>query len=268
MLITTITNEDLEKEELRFYSENSEVQLRRCNEPAPGCFIAESLRVIGRALDAGYEAISLLIEERHLNDPLISRLAGVPVYVGSPETLSNIAGYKLTGGALCLMKRKKLPDVSQVLKNARHVVVLEGINNPTNVGAIFRDAAALGADAVLLTPDCSDPLYRRAARVSMGNVFALPWCYFGANRRADIELLKKEAYFTAAMALNEDACSLRDVPYECRKRIAVVLGNENDGLASDTVAACARSVIIPMMNGVDSLNVAAASAISFWELMK
>ena len=266
MILKTITKEDLEKPELIIYSEKSEVQLRRCNEPAPGCFIAESIRVIGRALDAGYEAISFLTEERHLSDPLMERLGDIPVYAGSPETLSSLAGYKLTGGALCLMKRRKLPDAKEVLKDARHAVILEGINNPTNAGAIFRDAAALGADALLLTPDCSDPLYRRAARVSMGTVFSLPWCYFGSNRQADIDLLKNEGFFTAAMALNKDSCSLREVSAESRKKIAVLLGNENDGLSPDTIAGCDSSVIIPMMNGVDSLNVAAAAAVAFWEL--
>ena len=194
MLIKHIIKEDLEKTDLKLYSEKSEVVLRRYNEPDNGYFIAESIRVIGRAMDAGYEAVSLLTEERHLDDPLISGLGDITVYVGSEEILSSIAGYKLTGGALCLMKRKSLPCVEEVLKNARYLAVLEGINNPTNVGAIFRDAAALGADALLLTPDCSDPLYRRAARVSMGNVFVLPWCYFGTNQKADIEILKRENF--------------------------------------------------------------------------
>lgn len=262
-----ITAEDLLKDELKMYSENSEVQLRRCNEPAPGCFIAESLRVIGRALDAGYEPISLLIEERHIEDDTVKRINGVPLYVGDAETLSTLAGYKLTGGALCLMKRREYPKVPEVIHKAERIVVLEGINNPTNVGAIFRCAAALGAQAVLLTPDCSDPLYRRAARVSMGTVFALPWTYFGSDRKADVDALKEAGYTTVAMALKEDSCRLGE-SFETRGRMAVFLGNENDGLSPATVDACDITMMIPMMNGVDSLNVAAASAVAFWELFK
>ena len=271
MLITTITNEDLEKEELRFYSENSEVQLRRCNEPAPGCFIAESIRVIGRALDAGYEAISLLIEERHLNDPLISRLAGVPVYVGSPQTLSNIAGYKLTGGALCLMRRKKLPDVLQVLETARHVVVLEGINNPTNVGAIIRSAAALGMNGALLTHASVDPLTRRAARVSMGTCFQIPWSRATLEQSEGvnlIRLLQSYGFKTVAMALTEDSTSIDNDEIRANEKLAVIMGSEGPGLPKEVIAACDYRVMIPMYHGVDSLNVAAASAVAFWELMK
>ena len=263
-----ITAEDLKRPELAPFSESSEVQLRRCNEPAPGCFIAESLRVIGRALDAGYEALSLLIEERHLDDGTVRRCGDIPVYVGEAEVLSTLAGYKLTGGALCLMLRKPLPALSAVLENAGRVVVMEGINNPTNVGAIFRSAAALGADALLLTPDCSDPLYRRAARVSMGTVMSLPWCYFGKNRLSDVAALKEAGFAVLAMALEEDAVRLGEsAPWKGR-RLAVILGNENDGLSPDTVKKCDASVLIPMMNGVDSLNVAAASAVAFWELFK
>ncbi|MBR5421653.1 MAG: RNA methyltransferase [Lachnospiraceae bacterium] len=260
--------EDLHIPELEFFSERSEVQLRRCNEPAPGCFIAESLRVIGRAVDAGYEAVSLLLEDRHLEDLLLKRIGDVPVWIGTNEQLSGLAGYKLTGGALCLMQRKKLPELSEVLRGARRVVVLEGINNPTNVGAIFRSAAALGAEALLLTPDCSDPLYRRAARVSMGTVFALPWTYFGSERKSDVAALKGEGFCCMAMALGEDSRELGDTAGMSDGRIAVFLGNENDGLCIDTVSSCDMSVKIPMQRGVDSLNVAAASAVAFWELFK
>ena len=269
MSIMHIAAEDLEKEELKMYSESSEVQLRRCNEPAPGCFIAESLRVIGRALDAGYEPISLLIEDRHLEDTLVKRISGVPTYVGDCETLSSLAGYKLTGGALCLMKRREYPDISEVIRSAERIVVLEGINNPTNVGAIFRCAAALGAQAVLLTPDCSDPLYRRAARVSMGTVFALPWTYFGSDRKADVSILKEAGYTAIAMALKDDSRTLGESFAGSDKgRLAVFLGNENDGLSPATIDSCDITMMIPMMNGVDSLNVAAASAVAFWELFK
>ena len=263
-----ITEKELELPELQPFSESSEVQLRRCNEPAPGCFIAESLRVIGRALDAGYEARTLLIEERHLHEETVARCGDIPVYVGEAETLSALAGYKLTGGALCLMKRKRLPGLAEVLGNAKHVVVLEGINNPTNVGAIFRSAAALGAEALLLTPDCSDPLYRRAARVSMGTVMSLPWCYFGKNRLSDVAALREAGFTTLAMALKEDAVKLGESGRWKEGRLAVILGNENDGLSPETIEACDASVLIPMMNGVDSLNVAAASAVAFWELFR
>lgn len=258
---------DIDIEELGFYSESSEVQLRRCNEPAPGCFIAESLRVIGRALDAGYEPVSVLLEDRHLKDPVLERIGDVPVYVGSNEALSGLAGYKLTGGALCLMKRRKLPTLSEITAAARRIAVLEGINNPTNVGAIFRSAAAVGADAVLITPDCSDPLYRRAARVSMGTVFALPWTYFGTNRKSDVAALKAAGFCCMAMALEEGAVDIRKAKQKKGDTpVAVFLGNENDGLSRETVSACDQTVIIPMKNGVDSLNVAAASALAFWEL--
>lgn len=262
-----INAEDMNRPELAMYAETSEVQLRRCNEPAPGCFIAESLRVIGRALDAGYEPVSLLIEERHLDEEVVRRCKDVPVYVGSNETLSTLAGYKLTGGALSLMKRRKLPDISEVLDGAKKIVVLEGINNPTNVGAIFRSAAALGAEALLLTPDCSDPLYRRAARVSMGTVVSLPWTYFGKDRMADVKALKAAGYTTMAMALKEDSVRLGQLSHSYEKT-AVLLGNENNGLSDTTIEDCDLTVMIPMMNGVDSLNVAAASAVAFWELFK
>ncbi|MBQ9867863.1 MAG: RNA methyltransferase [Lachnospiraceae bacterium] len=262
-----ITAEDMQRPELSVYAETSEVQLRRCNEPAPGCFIAESLRVIGRALDAGYEPVSLLIEERHSQEEVVKRCADVPVYVGSNDTLSKLAGYKLTGGALCLMKRRRLPDISEVLNGVSKVAVLEGINNPTNVGAIFRSAAALGAEAVLLTPDCSDPLYRRAARVSMGTVVSLPWTYFGKDRRADVAALKAAGFTTVAMALKEDSVKL-GAETDKGQKTAVFLGNENDGLSDETIRECDMTVMIPMMNGVDSLNVAAASAVAFWELLR
>ena len=190
----------------------------------------------------------------------------IPVYVGSAEDLGSIAGYKLTGGALCLMQRKDLPAPDDVLKDAERIVVLESINNPTNVGAIFRSAAALGADALLLTPDCSDPLYRRAARVSMGSVFSLPWTYYGNNSCADVDILKEKGYTTLAMALDDDAVSLDTIPAAERRRVAVFLGNENNGLSAETVSSCDHTVIIPMQRGIDSLNVAAASAVAFWEL--
>ncbi len=263
-----ITEEDLKRPELHFYSETSEVQLRRRDEPAPGCFIAESLRVIERALDAGYEAESLLIEERHLEEDAVRRCGEIPVYVGSAEVISTLAGYKLTGGALCLMKRKPLPEPAQILRKAKRIAVLEGINNPTNVGAIFRSAAALGAEAVLLTPDCSDPLYRRAARVSMGTVVSLPWAYFGKNRECDIRMLKAAGFTVFAMALRENSVLLGAASDLMGERVAVLLGNENDGLNSSTIEGADHSVIIPMGNGVDSLNVAAASAVAFWELFK
>ncbi|MCR5249366.1 MAG: RNA methyltransferase [Lachnospiraceae bacterium] len=268
MEMVRIGPEDMKRQELLLYNESSEVQLRRYYEPEEGLFIAESLRVLERALDAGYEPVSLLIEDRHVQDPLVKRIGDIPVYVGSAETLGSLAGYKLTGGALSLMRRRKLPKAAELLKDAKRVVVLESINNPTNVGAIFRSAAALGADAILLTPDCSDPLYRRAARVSMGTVFALPWCYFGANEAADLSLLRECGFTSLAMALREGAEALGSIELSRSDKRAVLLGNENNGLAEATVAASDHCVVIPMQNGVDSLNVAAASAVAFWELFR
>ncbi len=279
----------LDTPELQIYASSSETQLMHYYEPEPGIFIAESLRVIGRALDAGYEPMSLLVEPAVLTETegnVFSRIGEeVPVYMAEPEVLSKLAGYKLTGGALCAMRRKELPGMESVCAGKRRIAVLEGVTNPTNVGAIFRSAAALGVEAVLLTQDCSDPLYRRAARVSMGTVFQVPWGFFPkkktenlqeltaeANGRkpeaysADVEALKQLGYTTVAMALTDRSVSIADENLQNAGKLAILLGNENFGLAERTIADCDYTARIPMQNGVDSLNVAAASAVAFWEL--
>ena len=302
---------DLDHLELSIYASSSETQLLHYYEPDLGIFIAESLRVIGRALDAGYEPMSLLVEPSVLEETegnVFARIGDAPVYVAEAKVLSQLAGYKLTGGALCAMRRKVLPAVESVCGNAKRIAVLEGVTNPTNVGAIFRSAAALGVEAVLLTQDCSDPLYRRAARVSMGTVFQVPWGFLpgriiagdtpglpllngsggieeGAEEPArsgntgyadpkskpqkysvDVKLLQQLGYTAVAMALTDRSVSIADERLHQADKLAILLGNENFGLAEDTIRNCDFTAKIPMQNGVDSLNVAAASAVAFWEL--
>ena len=243
-----------------------EVQLLRYREPAPGIFLAESPKVIGRALDAGYEAVSFLIEETALHETeleLIARCPDVPVYVAPAEVLRQMRGFQMTRGMLCAMNRRALPSVEAVCKGASRVAVLEDVVNPTNVGAIIRSAAALGMDAVLCTSGCSDPLYRRAVRVSMGTVFQIPWTVMDAD---GMQTLKKLGFCTVAMALRDDSVSLDAPELAKEERLAVVLGTEGDGLAPETIHACDVTVRIPMTHGVDSLNVAAASAVAFWQL--
>ena len=243
-----------------------EVQLLRYREPAPGIFLAESPKVIGRALDAGYEAVSFLIEETALHETeleLIARCPDVPVYVAPAEVLRQMRGFQMTRGMLCAMNRRALPSVEAVCKGAGRVAVLEDVVNPTNVGAIIRSAAALGMDAVLCTSGCSDPLYRRAVRVSMGTVFQIPWTVMDAD---GMQTLKKLGFCTVAMALRDDSVSLDAPELATEERLAVVLGTEGDGLAPETIHACDVTVRIPMTHGVDSLNVAAASAVAFWQL--
>ncbi len=274
---------DLEHLELSIYASSSETQLLHYYEPDLGIFIAESLRVIGRALDAGYEPMSLLVEPSVLEETegnVFTRIGDVPVYVAEAKVLSQLAGYKLTGGALCAMRRKVLPPVESVCGNAKRIAVLEGVTNPTNVGAIFRSAAALGVEAVLLTQDCSDPLYRRAARVSMGTVFQVPWGFLPEKKdgedadpgrkpqkySVDVTLLQQLGYTTVAMALTDRSVSIADERLHQADKLAILLGNENFGLTEDTIRNCDFTAKIPMQNGVDSLNVAAASAVAFWEL--
>ena len=243
-----------------------EVQLLRYREPELGLFLAESPKVIGRALDAGYEAVSFLIEETALHETeleLIARCLDVPVYVAPAAMLSQMRGFQMTRGMLCAMNRRALPSVESVCEGAKRVAVLEDVVNPTNVGAIIRSAAALGMDAVLCTSGCSDPLYRRAVRVSMGTVFQIPWTIMDAN---GMQTLKKLGFCTVAMALRDDSVSLDDPELAKKERLAVVLGTEGDGLAQETIHACDVTVRIPMTHGVDSLNVAAASAVAFWQL--
>ena len=263
---------DFEAPELDVYARLTEGQLLNRHEPEKGIFIAKSPKVIERALDAGCVPLSFLVERRHIETQaaqILKRCEGIPVYTAEFDVLTRLTGFKLTRGMLCAMRRPKLPRPEEVLKNAKRVAVLENIVNPTNVGAVFRSAAALFMDAVLLTPDCSNPLYRRAIRVSMGTVFQVPWTFLEGDfawPRPGIERLRGLGFSTAAMALREDSVSINDPKLLAEEKLAVVLGTEGDGLAPDTIADCDYTVRIPMSHGVDSLNVAAASAVAFWQL--
>ena len=257
---------DITAPELDIYARTSEVQLLRYYEPDPGIFIAESPKVIERALNADYEPISFLVEHKDLEGEakyILERYPEIPVYTAEYETLVKMTGYALARGMLCAMKRRTLPSVEEICKNSRRVAILENIVNPTNIGAIFRSAAALHMDAVLLTGGCSNPLYRRAARVSMGTVFQIPWTYVDEDWP---ELLKINGFSTVAMALCPDSRALNDPEIAAQERLAIVLGTEGDGLAASTIAVCDYTVRIPMAHGVDSLNVAAASAVAFYQL--
>ena len=265
---------DFQAPELDVYARLSENQLLNRCEPEKGMFIAESPRVIERALDAGYRPVSCLVEKRHIEGEakeIIRRcgeIGNVPVYTAEFDVLTQLTGFKLTRGMLCAMYRTPLPEVQAVCSGASRIAILENVVNPTNVGAIFRSAAALGIDAVLLTPDSSNPLYRRAVRVSMGTVFQIPWTFFEKDAWPEkgIRLLRELGFRTAAMALREDSVSIDNQKLLAEKKLAVILGTEGDGLASSTIADCDYTVRIPMSHGVDSLNVAAASAVAFWEL--
>lgn len=260
--------------ELDVYARLREIQLLNRHEPEKGIFIAESPRVIERALDAGCMPLSFLAEERYLEKEakeLLAEYKEIPVYTADMEVLVQITGYKLTRGMLCAMRRPAQRTVEEVCMDARRIAVLENVVNPTNVGAVFRSAAALNMDAVLLTPDCSDPLYRRSIRVSMGTVFQIPWAYLDGRDvwpRKGMELLNKLGFRTVAMALTEDSVSIDDPQLLSEEKLAVVLGTEGDGLAESTISDCDYRVRIPMAHGVDSLNVAAASAVAFWVLGK
>lgn len=257
---------DYEAPELDVYARLTEAQLLNRFEPKKGMFIAESPKVIQRALDSGCQPVSILVERSRIQGEsleVIERCGDIPVYTADLDVLTQLTGYQLTRGLLCAMRRPQLPTVEDVLKNVRRVAVLENIQNPTNVGAIFRSAAALGMEAVLLTPDCSNPLYRRSCRVSMGTVFQVPWTYLSEHWTED---LKKLGFKTAAMALSDNSVSIDDPRLLQEEKLAVVLGSEGDGLAENTIAHCDYTVKIPMAHGVDSLNVAAASAVAFWEL--
>ncbi len=257
---------DFSAPELDVYARLTEAQLLNRFEPKKGMFIAESPKVIMRALDAGCTPVSILVERNHRNAEArqaIERCGDIPVFTASLDILTKLTGFQLTRGMLCAMRRPALRPLEEVAAGAKRVAVLENIQNPTNVGAIFRSAAALGMDAVLLTPACSNPLYRRSARVSMGTVFQVPWTYLGEDW---IGQLKALGFQTAAMALEEDSLSVEDLRLRKVEKLAVVLGTEGDGLAASTIADCDFTVKIPMYHGVDSLNVAAASAVAFWEL--
>ena len=257
---------DFHAPELDVYARLTEAQLLNRFEPKKGMFIAESPKVIMRALDAGYEPVSLLVERNHVNEEAeeaIRRCGNVPVFTASLEVLTQLTGFQLTRGMLCAMRRLPLKPAGEILKDVKRVAVLENVQNPTNVGAIFRSAAALGMDAVLLTPGCSNPLYRRAARVSMGTVFQVPWTYLEEDWVSQLQGL---GFKTAALALKDDSYSIDAPELRQVERLAVVLGSEGDGLTEDSIARCDYTVKIPMYHGVDSLNVAAASAVAFWEL--
>ena len=257
---------DFSDPELDIYARLTEVQLLNRREPDKGIFIAESPKVIERALNAGCVPISFLMETRHVENQakgLIARCGDIPVFTAELDVLTQLTGFKLTRGMLCAMYRPKLPSVADICKNARRVAVLEDVMNPTNVGAIFRSAAALGIDAVVLTSASSDPLYRRSIRVSMGTVFQVPWTYLGED---GISELRSLGFKTAAMALKSDSLPIYDPRLAKIDRLAIVLGTEGDGLAASTIADCDYTVLIPMSHGVDSLNVAAASAVAFYQL--
>ena len=258
---------DFNSPQLDIYARMSEGQLLNRHEPEKGIFIAESPKVVERALDAGCEPISMLVERKHIDGeakPIIDRCREVPVYTAPFEVLTQLTGFKLTRGMLCAMHRPQLPNVSEVCSKARRIAVLENVMNPTNVGAIFRSAAALNMDAVLLTHGCSNPLYRRAIRVSMGTVFQIPWTFL--NEEKGVSELKELGFKTAAMALTDDSLSIDNEELLAEEKLAIVLGTEGDGLAKETIADCDYTVKIPMSHGVDSLNVAAASAVAFWQM--
>ena len=261
--------------ELDVYARLTENQLLNRHEPEKGLFIAESPKVIGRALDAGCVPVSLLLEKKHIAGEareIIARCGEIPVYTADYEILKELTGFPMTRGALCAMRRPRLPGVEEVCAGARRIAVLENVVNPTNVGAVFRSAAALNMDAVLLTPACSNPLYRRAIRVSMGTVFQVPWTYLGGEAsewpQIGMKLLRDMGFQTAAMALSDDSVRIDDPRLMAAEKLAVILGTEGDGLAPRTIAGCDYTVRIPMSHGVDSLNVAAASAVAFWQLRR
>jgi len=267
-MLNIIEITDFDAPELDVYARLTEAQLLNRHCLKEGLFIAESPKVIGRALDAGYEPVSFLAERKLLQGEtlqVLERCAGIPVYTAEFDLLTKLTGYQLTRGMLCAMRRRELPAVEEICAGARRIAVLEDIMNPTNLGAIFRSAAALGMDAVLLTPACSNPLYRRSARVSMGTVFQVPWTYLEADW---LQKLHRMGFKTAAMALRDDSVSIEDPALAAEKKLAVVLGTEGDGLADGTIAGCDYTVRIPMSHGVDSLNVAAASAVAFWQLSR
>ena len=264
---------DFHAPELDPYARLTQNQLRNRLEPEKGIFIAESPKVIDRALDAGYKPVSLLMERKQITGPaagILSRCGDAPVYTADREMLAELTGFELTRGVLCAFHRPAPRPVEELCKNARRVAVLEGIVDSTNVGAIFRSAAALNMDAVLINPSCCDPLCRRAVRVSMGTVFQVPWGQLGETPadwpEKGMDILHSLGFKTAAMALSDRSVSIDDEQLAKEPKLAIVLGTEGDGLAADTIASCDYTVKIPMSHGVDSLNVAAASAVAFWEL--
>ncbi len=258
---------DFNAPQLDVYARITEGQLLNRQEPRKGMFIAESPRVIERALDYGCVPVSILIETRQIEGQkhIIKRCGNIPVYTAEFDVLTQLTGFKLTRGMLCAMYRPTPKTVSEIGTGARRLAVLENVVNPTNIGAVFRSAAALGIDGVLLTPACSNPLYRRAIRVSMGTVFQISWAFFTEGQ--GIKLLQNLGFRTVALALNKDALNIDAPQLKQEEKLAIVLGTEGDGLAAETIASCDYTVRIPMANGVDSLNVASASAVAFWQLV-
>ncbi len=267
---------DFDAPELDVYARLTEAQLLNKDHPEDGLFIAESPKVISRALDGGYEPVSVLVEKKQVLEDaetiaVLGKCGNVPVYTAEFEVLTKLTGFKLTRGMLCAMKRRRLPGLQEICNGCDRIAVLENVMNPTNVGAIFRSAAALHMDAVILTGGCSNPLYRRASRVSMGTVFQIPWTFVDNSviwPEEGMKILRELGFKTAAMALKEDSASIDDPELMKEDKLAVILGTEGDGLAPETIADCDYTVMIPMSHGVDSLNVAAASAVAFWQLGK
>jgi len=260
---------DLSLPELAVFSKLTEAQLRNKLEPEKGIFIAESPKVINTALENGFEPISLLMERKHIEGQakdIIEKCGNIPIYTADRDVLASLTGYELTRGILCAMHRPVLKDASDLCRGMRRVCILEGVVDTTNIGAIFRSAAALNMDAVLLTPTCCDPLNRRAVRVSMGTVFQVPWTYIPKLSEGGLELLRSLGFKTAAMALCDDSVSIDDEALRSEDKLAVIMGTEGDGLSQNTIDGCDYTVKIPMSHGVDSLNVAAASAVAFWQL--
>ena len=267
---------DFDAPELDVYARLTEAQLLNKDHPEDGLFIAESPKVISRALDGGYEPVTVLVEKKQVLEDaetiaVLGKCGNVPVYTAEFEVLTKLTGFKLTRGMLCAMKRRRLPGLQEICNGCDRIAVLENVMNPTNVGAIFRSAAALHMDAVILTGGCSNPLYRRASRVSMGTVFQIPWTFVDNSviwPEEGMKILRELGFKTAAMALKEDSASIDDPELMKEDKLAVILGTEGDGLAPETIADCDYTVMIPMSHGVDSLNVAAASAVAFWQLGK
>ena len=276
-MVNIIEISNLNLPELAVYAELSEGQLLNRHEPEKGLFIAESPKVVLRALDAGYEPVSLLVENRLLTAEdetweILQKCGDIPVYTAEFDVLTQITGFKLTRGMLCAMHRKPLPSPEEICRSTSRIAILEDVMNPTNVGAIFRSAAALHMDAVLLTPFCSNPLYRRAIRVSMGNVFLIPWTFLDEKyvswKENGVEYLRSLGFATASMAISDDSVSISDLALKREEKLAIILGTEGDGLSEKTIADSDYTVKIPMSPGVDSLNVTAASAVAFWELTR
>ena len=267
---------DFDAPELDVYARLTEAQLLNKDHPEDGLFIAESPKVISRALDGGYEPVSVLVKKKQVLEDaetiaVLGKCGNVPVYTAEFEVLTKLTGFKLTRGMLCAMKRRRLPGLQEICNGCERIAVLENVMNPTNVGAIFRSAAALHMDAVILTGGCSNPLYRRASRVSMGTVFQIPWTFVDNSviwPEEGMKILRELGFKTAAMALKEDSASIDDPELMKEDKLAVILGTEGDGLAPETIADCDYTVMIPISHGVDSLNVAAASAVAFWQLGK